>query len=341
MLVRAIRHNDYDALMALAKGTGIGVTTLPVNETRLRRRIEASVESCAATTPSERNASFLLAIEDDENGGEVVGICGVEGAVGLDEPWYNYRVGLSVHASRDLNVYRRLDTLFLTNDLTGSSELCSLFLNGNWRRDGNGALLSKSRFLFMAEFPERFNPRVIAEMRGVSDSVGLSPFWESLGRHFFQMDFSQADYLTGIGNKSFIAELMPQHPVYTSFLSNEAQAVIGKVHENTEPALAMLEAEGFRYNGYVDIFDAGPTIEAQLPDIRAIRDSRLFTAKSADETSGRTWLVSNRRMADYRACLVNCEPTPNGLPLTSSIQKRLAIAPGDSVRAVLLSAKPT
>jgi arginine N-succinyltransferase len=33
-------------------------------------------------------------------------------------------------------------------------------------------------------------------MRGISDEQGHSPFWESLGRHFFKMEFSQADYLT-------------------------------------------------------------------------------------------------------------------------------------------------
>ena len=53
--------------------------------------------------------------------------------------------------------------------MTGTAELCSLFLHPDWRRDGNGSLLSKSRFLFLAEFPEYFSPRVIAEMRGVSD----------------------------------------------------------------------------------------------------------------------------------------------------------------------------
>ena len=69
----------------------------------------------------------------------------------------------------------------------------------------NGRLLSKARFLFMAEFRDLFGDKVIAEMRGMSDEQGRSPFWESLGRHFFKMEFSQADYLTGVGNKSFIA----------------------------------------------------------------------------------------------------------------------------------------
>ncbi|MBV8656241.1 MAG: arginine N-succinyltransferase [Burkholderiales bacterium] len=341
MLVRSIRQNDLAALLHLASNVGVGVTTLPVNEERLGKRIAASLASQAAgadALPDTAESSFLFAMEDPGTG-QVAGICGIEGSVGLGEPWYNYRVGVSVRTSTEINVYRRHETLFLCNDLTGAAELCSLFLHPDWRRDNNGSLLSKSRLLFMAEFPKRFNPRVIAELRGVSDADGRSPFWESLGRHFFKMDFSQADYLTGIGQKSFIAELMPQHPVYTTFLSEEARAVIGEVHEGTRPARVMLEGEGFRYNGYVDIFDAGPTLQAHLPEIRAIRKSAVFTAKSADTTKGQSWLVSNRSLTDFRVCLAQTEPTPNGLPLTAEVLSRLDVEAGASVRAVPLSAR--
>ena len=44
----------------------------------------------------------------------------------------------------------------------------------------NGRLLSKHRFLFMAEHPELFDSTVFAEMRGVSDGNGHSPFYEWL-----------------------------------------------------------------------------------------------------------------------------------------------------------------
>ncbi|MDK2126666.1 arginine N-succinyltransferase [Parachitinimonas caeni] len=337
MLVRSIRSDDLEALLQLARSTGVGVTTLPANEDRLRRRIDASLASALAA-PKPENSSFVFVLEDP--GKEVVGICGIEGAVGLSEPWYNYRVGLSVHASRELAIYRQLQTLFLTNDLTGSAELCSLFLRPDFRHSNNGSLLSKSRFLFLAEFPERFSPRVIAEMRGVSDENGRSPFWEGLGRHFFKMDFSEADYLTGIGQKSFIAELMPQHPVYTSFLTDEAQAVIGQVHENTRPALAMLNGEGLRYNGYVDIFDAGPTLECALVDIRAVRDSHCYAVEPVQAAKGdKLYLISNRRLDDFRVCLATTAPTGGGLPLLPEILRQLDLKPGDSVRAVPLSSR--
>ncbi len=100
----------------------------------------------------------MFVLEDTDTG-TVAGICAIEVAVGLNDPWYNYRVGTMVHASKELNVYNALPTLFLCNDHTGASELCTLFLDPDWRKEGNGYLLSKSRFMFMAAFRDRFNEK--------------------------------------------------------------------------------------------------------------------------------------------------------------------------------------
>ena len=156
------------------------------------------------------------------------------------------------------------------------------------RHGKNGPLLAKSRLLFIAEFAERFAPKVIAEMRGKLDADGRSPFWEGLGRHFFAMEYSTADYLTGIGQKAFVAELMPRYPVYANLLPRSARAVIGEVHDDTRAARSMLEQEGFRYEGYVDIFDAGPTLECFRDDIRAVRRSRCCRCISARRIRCRT-----------------------------------------------------
>ena len=97
------------------------------------------------------------------------------------------------------------------------------------------------------------------------------------------MEYSTADYLTGIGQKSFIAELMPQHPVYVNLLPPTARDAIGAVHVDTQPARAMLEQEGFRYEGYVDIFDAGPTLECFRDNIHAVRQSQVLPVQLGDE----------------------------------------------------------
>ncbi|SIQ09657.1 arginine N-succinyltransferase [Aquipseudomonas alcaligenes] len=337
MIVRPVRSADLSALIDLARSTGTGLTTLPANEERLSHRV-GWAEKTFRGEAERADADYLFVMEDDD--GKVVGISAVAGAVGLREPWYNYRVGLTVSASQELKIYREIPTLFLANDLTGNSELCSLFLHAGYRSGLNGRLLSKARFLFMAEFRELFGNKVIAEMRGMSDENGRSPFWESLGRHFFKMEFSQADYLTGVGNKAFIAELMPKFPLYTCFLSEEARAVIGRVHPDTEPALALLKGEGFSYQGYVDIFDAGPAIEVETDKIRAVRDSQtLVLAVGTPGDDAIPYLIHNRKREDCRITAAPARAAAGTLVVDPLTAKRLQLSAGSQVRAVPLSAK--
>ncbi|MDD0843196.1 arginine N-succinyltransferase [Pseudomonas sp. Gutcm_11s] len=337
MIVRPVRSGDLSALIDLARSTGTGLTTLPANEERLAHRV-GWAEKAFSGEAERADADYLFVLEDDD--GKVVGISAVAGAVGLREPWYNYRVGLTVSASQELKIHREIPTLFLANDLTGNSELCSLFLHADYRSGLNGRLLSKARFLFMAEFRELFGDKVIAEMRGMSDAAGRSPFWESLGRHFFKMEFSQADYLTGVGNKAFIAELMPKFPLYSCFLSEEARAVIGRVHPDTEPALAMLKGEGFSYQGYVDIFDAGPAIEVETDKIRAVRDSQtLVLAVGTPGDDAIPYLIHNRKRQDCRIAAASARVASGTLVVDQQTAKRLHLSAGAQVRAVALSAK--
>jgi arginine N-succinyltransferase len=338
MIVRPVRSADLPALIDLARSTGAGLTTLPANEERLAHRV-GWAEKAFRGEAGRADADYLFVLEDDD--GKVVGISAIASAVGLREPWYNYRVGLTVSASQELNIHRQIPTLFLANDLTGNSELCSLFLHADHRTGLNGRLLSKARFLFIAEFRELFGDKVIAEMRGMSDGAGRSPFWESLGRHFFKMEFSQADYLTGVGNKAFIAELMPKFPLYTCFLSEEARNVIGRVHPDTEPALAMLKAEGFSFQGYVDIFDAGPAIECETAKIRAVRDSQtLVLAVGTPGEDAPRFLIHNRKREHCRITAASARMAAGTLVVDPLTAKRLQLNAGDQVRAVPLSAQP-
>ena len=338
MVIRPITHDDLPALVGLAKSTGVGLTTLPPNEVELAKRVDAAVASFAGT--AQRADEIFLFVLEDTAAKRVVGTCGLATAVGLRQPWYSYRVGLVVHASQELGLFTQTQTLFLSNDHTGHTELCSLFLDAGHRRDGNGQLLSKSRLLFLGQHRNRFSKKIIAELRGVSDEAGKSPFWESLGRHFFSMEFSQADYLTGIGKKSFVAELMPKHPLYSSFLTTDAQAVIGKPHPHTVPAMRMLESEGFRYEGYVDIFDAGPTVECDVDDVDAVARSHVFKAAingAAPAAGAVTYLVSNTGIGNYRATLTLGDPTGDTFSLDAKTAAALRIADGDALRAVPLS----
>jgi arginine N-succinyltransferase len=335
IIVRPIQKSDYDSLHRIAIESGHGFTSLPVNEALLKQRIQHTEESFNRTVTQPGNEGYLFVMEDTESG-EVVGTSGIEAAVGLDDAFYHYHLGKVVHSSRELNIYNTVETLSLCNDYTGASEICTLFLSESHRKNNNGRFLSRMRFLFLAEHAERFSQTVIAEMRGVSDDSGRSPFWDWLEEHFFSMDFPTADYLTGIGKKVFIAELMPKHPIYVNLLSEAAQQVINKVHEKTIPALRLLEAEGFSRRGYVDIFDGGPTVEAQINAIKTVNQSKKCQVIIGDVTSTEKYIICNTQISGFRAVQAPLllRETANQVVITASVAQALAVSEGEWVRLI-------
>ncbi len=337
MLVRAAQIKDLDAILELAKITGPGLTTLPEDRELLEEKIEDSALAFATNIHSPGLEYYLFVLEDTNNG-RIVGTSAIAATVGLAEAFYTYRVGTVVHNSPELNIHNMINTLYLGNDYTGSSEICTLFLHADYRKDGNGQLLSRSRFLFMAMHVQRFSHKVIAELRGISNDDGHSPFWDALGNVFFSMDFSNADALSSEGRNQFIAELMPKYPIYVSLLPKSAQDVIGQVHPHTKPAQMMLENEGFHYQGYIDIFDGGPSIEVQIENIKTVRESFISTVsviadEAIDASKCQEYLMANTKCSDYRSSygtgilnddeIVICRTLANHLQVDSDDNLRL------------------
>ncbi|MFB1014400.1 MAG: arginine N-succinyltransferase [Alteromonadaceae bacterium] len=340
IIIRPIQNSDYESLHRMAVESGYGFTSLPVNEELLKKRINQADLSFNKTVTTPGNEGYLFVMEDTTTG-EVVGTTGIEAAVGLEDAFYHYHLGKVVHNSRELNVYNTVETLSLCNDYTGATEICTLFLSESHRKNNNGRFLSRCRFLFIAEHKQRFADTIIAEMRGISDDNGNSPFWQWLEEHFFSMDFPTADYLTGIGKKMFIAELMPKYPIYVSLLSKDAQHVINKVHEKTVPALRLLEAEGFARRGYVDIFDAGPTLEVERSSIKTVRESSKYQViigdvDSANSSSPNKYIICNTQVATFRATQapVLLRETADQVVISQAVAEALQVSTDDWVRLV-------
>ncbi|PSW19221.1 arginine N-succinyltransferase [Photobacterium sanctipauli] len=333
LVIRPITAADLPALLQCAEESGHGFTSLPVNDEILLNRIKHSEESFAKAVTKAGPEGYLMVAEDTETG-EIAGTTAIEAAIGLDNPFYTYHLSTVVHSSRRLNVHNAVKVLTFGNDYTGVSELCTLFLRPEWREGANGRLLSKCRFLMMAEHPQRFDNTVIAEMRGVSDENGNSPFWEWLKQHFFSIDFTLADYLTGIGKKGFIADLMPKLPIYVNLLSPEAQAVIGEVHEKTRPALRLLEKEGFTCRGYVDIFDAGPTVECDVRNIESVRHSQLCRVEIGLPGKGSECIISNTSFEHFRAVAGTVGIEGEAAVISAEMAKALQVQDGDQVRLI-------
>ena len=338
-VLRPITVNDFAALKEIAIESGHGFTSLPVDDGQLQEKIDRAQSSFTKNVDKPLDESYLFVLEDSESG-KVIGTTAIEAAVGLSVPLYHYHLGKTVHHSPTLNVYNTVDILSMCNDYTGCSEICTLFLREDSRKGLTGRFLSRSRFLFMAQHSERFADTVIAEMRGVSDEAGHSPFWQWLQEHFFSIEFPQADHLVGLGDKVFISELMPKYPIYVNLLSKKAQAVIGHVHDKTKPALKLLEKEGFEHRGYVDLFDAGPTVEAKLGNIRSIRDSQVCPItigelEHINEQSSDTLAICNQGVSDFRATFTkhaHYNHAKHTLVISQEVADALHLKQGDAAR---------
>ena len=302
--MRPSNMDDFDALMELAELSGPGFTSLPVDEEIILKKLKDSQDAFHSRQRHIEYGKYLLMMEQVSTG-EVVGCSAVKAGTGIDHPFFNYRIITLAQASLAAgNLRFDMDALVLTNEYVGYTEVGTLFLKSHHRGGGAGRLAAQSRYLLMAAAPDRFGDKVLAELRGVVDEKGVSPFWECLGRHFFRMDFTEADRLSATTDNQFICDLMPKYPIYVDLLPPEAREVIGRCHSEGVGAYKLLEWEGFEFDRTVDIFDGGPLVSTQTRHLRTIRDSQIVKIESgstSDDPDVRRGLVSTDRLPAFRA----------------------------------------
>ena len=335
LTVRPVRTADLPVLERLAQDSGIGVSNLPADRDRLFTRIQHSLASFGhEATAGAGHEYYAFVLEDD---GRVVGSAAIAAAAGFDEPFYSYRNEIFVHASRALRVHRRVHVLNLCHDLTGQVQLCGFHVDpGYWQQGAE--LLSRARLLFIAGQRARFGRRIIAELQGVHDAGGHSPFWNALGKIFFDMDFLQAEQAFISHSKTFIAELMPCYPIYVPLLPDAAQQAIGQVHPHAERSCQILSQEGFEMDSYIDIFDGGAVLTAEIDRVHAMEDSRVLPVAVLETlpAAAADRLISNESCPAYRAALLPSVLTGAGVQLTEAGANALGVTPGSQVRVLAL-----
>ena len=315
-VVRPARPDDLKHLYEMAKLTGGGFTNLPPDRDALAAKLDRSERAFARGGEGVADELFVLVLEDDATG-EVRGTCQLFTQVGQSTPFYSYRLGTLTQHSRELARTFRAEMLSLTTDLEGSSEVGGLFLHPAERAGGLGLLLARSRYLFIRMHRQRFADRILAELRGVIDEAGGSPFWDGLAGRFFGMNFQDADQFNAIHGHQFIADLMPKHPIYTAMLTEGARAAIGLPHPSGRAAMRMLEREGFRYENYLDIFDGGPTMTARTDAVRSIRDAQEHRIVAIDRDGGVEALVARGTARDFRCAIGLVREAADGIVLSA------------------------
>ena len=329
--IRAARPSDLEALVELAELTGGGFTNLPADRDTLSAKLERAAQAFERSDDMPSDDLYVFILEEVATGA-IRGTCQVFGSVGVDRPFYSYLIATLTQKSEALGKVFRNQSLNLTTDLEGSSEVGGLFLHPEARMGGLGLLLARCRYLFIRTHRERFADTVLAELRGIIDDDGHSPFWDAIGGRFFGMTFPEADDFNAVHGTQFIADLFPKSPIYTAMLPEDARAVIGQPHPSGKGALKMLEAEGFVWDSYVDIFDGGPTVIAATDKIRTVRDSKALRVSDRNAEGGASALLAAGRLGTFKACYGSAEELDGDeVAIDADARAMLEAEPGDTI----------
>jgi arginine N-succinyltransferase len=354
LFVRPARLSDLDALEQMARAARPVLHSLPHDRHALEARIALSEDSFRAEVdfPGEE---FYLFVLEDATSGKLLGTSSIVAAAGYAEPFYVFRNDALIHASRELHVNRKIHALTMSHELTGKSRLAGFYLDPAVTGDASAHLLSRARMMYVAANRRRFTPEVFSLLLGVTDEAGTSPFWEAVGRKFFARDFAEVEKISGGRSRTFIAEVMPSYPLYVPLLPEAAQRVLGEPNAKSLLAYDIHLEEGFEPDRFVDIFDAGPVLTAQVDrsacvmsnETRSVRE-RTEAASDADPPSAATaataaaaatttYLVANNRAGEFRCALAELPlAREQQAPLTSSVRAVLGAVAGDAVRCVPL-----
>jgi arginine N-succinyltransferase len=334
-IIRPANPGDVQKIYEMAKRTGGGFTNLPPDKPALSAKLAKSQKAFSRGDDTIADDIFVFVLENTETG-EVRGTCQIFAMVGQKWPFYSYRIGALTQHSEELGRTFRADILNLSTDLENTTEVGGLFLHPGERAGGLGMLIARSRYLFIRAHRSRFADRTLAELRGVIDEAGGSPFWDGVAGRFFGMNFQDADEFNGKHGNQFIADLMPKHPVYIAMLPEQARAVIGVPHPSGRAAMRMLENEGFAWENYVDIFDGGPTLTARTDQIKSIRDAKdaEITAIADLDDPGTKCLISAGRLENWRCAYGFVTQDSGGITIDTQSAKALKVEAGETVSFV-------
>ncbi|MBW2270930.1 MAG: arginine N-succinyltransferase [Deltaproteobacteria bacterium] len=333
-LYRPIRASDLDAIVELARRHDS--MNLPDDRAFLAERIERSEASFSRSVEDWRDRIYMFVAEAVETG-DVIGTSLILAKHGSPSvPFYWLEVTREDRSSEALGKHFVHEKLRLRSSTDGPTEVGGLVVDPRHRgrASGCGKCLSAVRFAYMAMHPECFEREVVADIVSVPVRAGETTLWDVFGAHFTGVSYREADHLSA-RDKSFIADLLPQDPVYTTFFPESVRAQLGRPADEAIPAVKILEKLGFSYLNQIDPFDGGPYFGCARDAIVSVRDRRTLVLPSALPAPGeldaeeRT-LISAEGALGFRSTMAPCDA--HGTPLLdATIRTALGIRAGDEV----------
>jgi len=342
LFVRPARLADLDAIAHMARTARPVLHSLPHDRAALEARIALSEDSFRAEVDYPGEEFYLFVLEDAASG-RLAGTSSLVASAGYSEPFYAFRNDALIHASRELHVNRKIHALQMSHELTGKSRLAGFYIDPSLRGDDAAHLISRARMMYVAMNRRRFTPEVFSLLLGVTDEAGVSPFWEAVGRKFFGRDFKDIEMASGGRSRTFIAEVMPAYPIYVPLLPEAAQRVLGEPDPSALLAYEIHLEEGFEPDRYVDIFDAGPVLTAQVDRTTSVAAGEGRTVRElAGAGTGASHMVASQRAGEFRCVLATLPEHPERhrahaeAPLDAAARAALGVHGGDTVRCAPL-----
>jgi arginine N-succinyltransferase len=328
-VIRNARMEDLGQLYDLARQ--FTLLNLPSDKSILSKKLEKSLASFQGDLPKE-DAEYMFVLEDIENS-FVAGAAMILAKSGTPQsPNYSFKILKKERFSKELGVGFIHQILRLNVNTDGPTEFGGLVLDRGYRRrpEKLGRVMSLSRFCYVALSPERFESEAHAELAPPLTEEGRSEFWEALGRRFTGMPYKEADQISSQNNE-FIQSLFPEEDIYLCLLDSKARLVLGRVGEETQPALHLLSKIGFKMKDEVDPFDGGPHLGCPMREIATIKKGRNLKAKRRDVPFRGLALAALSRDNEFRTVCSAYHVSGDEVTLPEQAWSILELQEGESI----------
>ncbi len=318
MIVRPIEKKDFETYLKFAKAAGVGMTSLTANKKTLYENLEKSLYSFQKKVTRPEDELYLFVLENLETK-EIGGISGI----------YSKTKERCYYKLEEKEGYHVLHPLC---EVSGPSELCSLFILPHFRQLGLGKFLSFSRFLFIASFRERFTKVISAELRGHVDK-NISPLWNALGRHLCPMSFKELNQKLHEGQNT-LKKSLSEYPLYSFLLPKKAKECLGKPHLHSERALQILIDQGFELTHLINPNDGGPLVQAKIEEIKTIKNSEAAPLFSMDHCPGEEEFFVATTSLEFKAVCCRLKKKQGEVTLSPESAKHLELEINDTIRFI-------
>jgi len=126
---------------------------------------------------------------------------------------------------------------------------------------------------------------------------------------------------------------VPSFPLILDFLPKEVAKYCGKPHTTSKLALFLLNTQGFKSNGMVDVLDGGPCLSSKLSKIKVIQNKNQFKIKIGRVNSNEDLsFVFNNSLVDFWATRLFVERiSSNEVLIDRKDAKHLDLKEGDFI----------